>query len=118
MSNGHIRLNRAEFAAALRAEYMPMPHPGGTGRERLLAERTELSIRLRETWAALLMAAPKERDYADAGQIRSAIAVHRRRLDVLRALMDEVKREIQWISDADGASAGDACLMERAAIEA
>jgi len=118
MSKGHTRFNRGEFAAALRAEYMPMPQPGGTGKEQLLTERIELTIRLRQARAALLMVAPKERDYADAGQMRSAIAVHRRRLDVLRAMMDEVKREIQWISDADGESAGDACLMERAIMEA
>jgi len=100
MSKGHTRLNRAEFAAALRAEYMPVAHPGSTGKERLLAERTELTIRLREAWAALLIAAPNERDYVDAGQLCSAIAVHRRRLDVLRALMDEAKREIKWVSEA------------------
>ena len=100
MSNRHRRLLRADFAAALRAEHMPTPSPAGTSKEQLLVERTELTIRLRETWAALLIAAPNERDYADAGQLRSAIAVHRRRLDVLRALMDDVKREIKWISEA------------------
>jgi hypothetical protein len=104
MSNRHTRYNRAEFAAALRAEHMPMPRSDGTSKEQLLVERTELTIRLRQAWGALLTAAPNERDYTDAGQLRSAIAVHRRRLDVLRALIDDVKREIKWISEADAAS--------------
>ncbi len=102
MSKGHTRFNRAEFAAVLRAEHMPMPRPGGTGKEQLLTERIHLTVWLRKAWAALLIAAPDERDYADAGQLRSAIALHRRRLDVLRALMDDVKREIRWISEASG----------------
>ena len=99
MLNGYATLTKEQFAASLHAEHMPVVSLSGTGREQLVTQRRVVLHRLRDAWTALRTACPNGRDYADADHLRSALAVHRRRLDVLQVLMDNVEMEIEWVSE-------------------
>jgi len=99
MLDGIERVSKEQLAAALHMAHMPVVSLNGTPREQLVAERLELLHRLRDAWAALLSVCPNGRDYADMGHLCRAQQTCRLRADLLKALMDDVELEIEWVSE-------------------
>lgn len=79
---------------------VPIVHLNGTSKDSLLEMREAFYSKLRDAERGLREMAPNGRDYYLVdGLFEKAMVQHKRRMDMLKKLFDEIEYECRYIND-------------------
>ncbi len=90
---------KEEFTELFRMVHLPVLTLGGTSGEQLRAERIEAYHKLLDAWTAMMAITVNGRDYACPQHLTAAQESHKRRLDALKAMMELMETEVEWVTE-------------------